>query len=248
MSRTPGISFICIDGRSLPVGVDHKLLAEERVIFGRVKPAVARGVIKGQFAEQEAAIVRIQVDAEKIGIARSVDKLFGILNHLLQLCRFFHMDIGQTGIIRIAKRQQLPILAVQVYVVAMAVGLPVEVILNEADAAIEHIELDVVEPAAVFVLYVLFDDDARLDIFILPLAVQTIIIELEPFFYFLLCGCGVKSGLVATYHDTAGIMIGLDDELLRQGGKVYIVKAVIYAEQRDDKTKWTDRNLYEPLT
>ena len=29
-------------------------------------------------------------------------------------------------------------------------------------------------------------------------------------------------------------MIGLDDELLRQGGKVYIIKAVIYAEQRDD--------------
>ena len=29
-------------------------------------------------------------------------------------------------------------------------------------------------------------------------------------------------------------MIRLDDELLRQGGKVYIVKAVIYAEQRDD--------------
>ena len=60
----------------LPVGVDGKLLTKDYIVFGRVKPAVARVVIESHLSEQESAVVCIQIDTEKVGIARASDKLF----------------------------------------------------------------------------------------------------------------------------------------------------------------------------
>ena len=85
------------------------------------------------------------------------------------------------------------------------------------------------------VLHVFFGDDPGWNILIRPFAVRPIIVALKVLTKLCLCGGDIKLRLILADDNTAAVMRAFEDELIGQGGKIYLIRAVPRAADKGDK-------------